>query len=114
MVAIESPTIRSSGLGAVYKVVQKLTLEVRKTVFTDSKKFENRVRSVLVELGSEFTKNLSLEPPAQVFPDIVIFRGHYKPFRMKCWKRRDAYLLIIICGTILTHSRNTLVHTRTL
>ena len=54
------------------KVAQKLTLEARKSPFQDSKKFENRVRAVLVELGKEFTKDLNLEPPAQSFPDIVI------------------------------------------
>lgn len=53
-------------------VCERLTQEARKSLFQESKKFENRVRSALVELGSEFTKDLNLQPPAQIFPDIVI------------------------------------------
>lgn len=57
------------------KVAQRLTLEAKSNPFKDSKAFENSVRAMLVDLGSEFTKNLNLEPPAQVFPDIVV--GNY-------------------------------------
>ena len=54
------------------QVAQKLTKEARAKLFTDSKQFENRVRTALVELGKEFAKNLNLQPPSQSFPDIVI------------------------------------------
>lgn len=53
-------------------VAKKLTQEAQKSPFADSKKFENHVRSALVEYGKEFTKDLNLDPPAQAFPDIVL------------------------------------------
>lgn len=54
------------------EVTLRLTQEARKSAFIDSKSFENRVRAVLIQVGKEATKSLSLTPPAQVFPDIVI------------------------------------------
>ncbi len=53
-------------------VAKKLTQEAQKSPFSDSKKFEDRVRSALVEYGKDFTKGLNLDPPAQAFPDIVL------------------------------------------
>lgn len=57
------------------RVAKKLTQEARETPFSDSKEFENRVRSVLVEYGKELTKDL--DPPAQAFPDIVLNKIGY-------------------------------------
>lgn len=55
------------------QVVNQLTLEARQTGWLDtSKKFENRVRDVLVDLGREYGIAVDFDPHPYVFPDIAI------------------------------------------
>lgn len=49
-----------------------LTLEARNSIFTTSKAFENRVRDVLQELGSEYGIVVDYDPHPYVFPDIAV------------------------------------------
>lgn len=57
------------------KVAKQLEAEAKAAVFKDSKSFEARARLVLVKLGGKLTRELDLDPPAQIFPDIII--GEY-------------------------------------
>jgi hypothetical protein len=50
-------------------VARKLTQEAVKKLFDTSKNFENRVRTVLNEVGN---LSVDLDPDAQAFPDIVV------------------------------------------
>ena len=52
------------------QVVENLTSQARKVVFTTSKSFEDRVRDVLIKFGTDM--NVDLEPHPYVFPDIVL------------------------------------------
>jgi hypothetical protein len=52
------------------KVTEELTAQARKNIFTTSKAFEDRVREVLIKIGTDM--NVDLTPHPHVFPDIVL------------------------------------------
>jgi hypothetical protein len=53
-------------------VVKRLTEEAQQSKFTTSKVFENRVRDILQEEGSQFAITVNYDPHPFVFPDIAI------------------------------------------
>jgi hypothetical protein len=56
-------------------VCGQLAAESKRTIFTTSKDFENRVRSVVQELMPDQTVQINFDPHPQAFPDIAI--GEY-------------------------------------
>jgi hypothetical protein len=54
------------------QVAAQLTSEVRKTPFTESKPFENRVRQVLEEFGRPYGVTIDYDPHPYAFPDIAV------------------------------------------
>lgn len=58
-------------------ICSALTIECAKNIadFTNSKTFENRVRTLTQELGKKYRLNVNFDPHPYVFPDIVL--GEY-------------------------------------
>lgn len=54
------------------KVVQKLTNEAKAKLFDKPKDFENRVREVLRDIGTDYKLSINFDPHPYIFPDIVI------------------------------------------
>ncbi|HQU83091.1 MAG TPA: hypothetical protein PKY59_08210 [Pyrinomonadaceae bacterium] len=53
-------------------VAAQLTEESKQNLFTTSKAFENRVRQVLEQIGSEYEITVDYEPHPYIFPDISV------------------------------------------
>ena len=57
------------------RLVQQLTQEARKNIFSSSKVFENRVRDILQTLVTDSKIEIDYNPHPYAFPDIAV--GEY-------------------------------------
>ena len=53
-------------------ISKQLTKEARQKIFSSSKDFENRVRDLVQELGTQYQIKVDYDPHPYVFPDIAI------------------------------------------